>query len=57
MPSYSIYDARAVTLRLAAGWRLHLPATADGEAYLRRLAAVIAECAEAVEEAAAKIKR
>jgi hypothetical protein len=62
MPTYSIrsdYEScpREVSLRLAAGWSIHLPATADGGAYLRRLAAVISECADAVEERAARIER
>lgn len=57
VPTYSIRDSSPseVTLRLASGWSVHLPATADGTAYLRGLAAVIAKCAEEVEESAAKV--
>lgn len=53
-PSYMIYDTSLseVTVRLASGWSIHLPLTADGGAYLRRLASVISCCADAVEEAA-----
>lgn len=55
VPTYSIHDSnpREVTLRLTSGWSVHLPATADGAAYLRGLASVIAKCAEEVEDAAA----
>lgn len=53
-PSYVIYETgpSEVTLRLASGWSIHLPLTVDGGAYLRRLAAVVSSCAEAVEATA-----
>ncbi|GAB3403332.1 hypothetical protein [Flindersiella endophytica] len=52
--TYSIRDSdpHEVTLRLASGWSVHLPATASGAAYLRGLAAVVAKCAEDLEKAA-----
>lgn len=55
LPSYSIYDRPAkVSIRFAGDWSIHLPATADSSAYLRRLAAVVATCADVVEEVAAR---
>jgi hypothetical protein len=51
LPSYLIYDSPPeVLLRFAREWCVHLPATADSGAYLRRLAAVVATCADVVEE-------
>jgi hypothetical protein len=58
VPSYSIYDSNPceVTLRIASGWSVHLPATADGAAYLRGMAVAIAKCAEEVEETVAHLR-
>jgi hypothetical protein len=57
LPTYSLQGSNPceVTLRLTSGWSVHLPATADGAAYLRGLAVVIANCAEEVEKAAAHL--
>lgn len=51
LPSYSICPSSPeVALRLAREWCVYLPVTADSGAYLRRLAAVVATCADVVEE-------
>lgn len=51
LPSCRIHDSPpAVSVRFAREWSIHLPVTADGGAYLHRLAVVAATCADVLEE-------
>lgn len=54
LPSYFVRPRPPeVSLSFAREWCIYLPATADSGAYLRRLAAVVATCADVVEEVVA----
>lgn len=51
LPSSRIHDSPpAISVLLAREWSIHLPATAASGAYLRRLAAVVATCADVLDE-------
>ncbi|WP_460516297.1 hypothetical protein [Flindersiella endophytica] len=51
LPSCRIHHSPpAISVRFAREWSIHLPATAASVAYLRRLAAVVATCADVVDE-------